>query len=135
MDDGNRAQKLQEMLGKTGNGNGGGNDASWPDSPQVMDAAGFDSTVKQYSVCVVDFWANRCQPCRMMEPVVHQLAKDYQGKVFFGKVNTDENIELTNKLGIRSIPTFCVFKDSELVQKAEGIIPRNEFEAMLKPYL
>ena len=134
MDDNSRAQKLQEMLGKkdTAGGNSGG---SWPDSPQVLDTPVFDNTVKQYPVCVVDFWANRCQPCRVMEPLVHELAKEYQGKVFFGKVNTDENIELTNKLGIRSIPTFCVFKNAELVHKAEGIIARNEFVALLKPYL
>ena len=130
-DDSPRAQRLQEMLGKSGN-NGSG---VWPDSPQVMNGPDFDSTLKKYSVCVVDFWALRCQPCRIMEPLMNDLAREYQGKVFFGKVNTDENIELTNKLGIRSIPTFCIFQNAELVQKAEGIIPRNEFVSLLSPYL
>ena len=134
MDEGNRAQRLQEMLGKNG-GNGNGGSGPWPDKPQVMDASGFDSTLKNYKVCVVDFWATRCQPCRVMEPLLNELAKEYQGKVFFGKINTDENIELTNKLGIRSIPTFCIYQDGALVQKAEGIIPRNEFVSLLTPYL
>ncbi len=126
-----RAQKLQEMLGKNGN-NGG---SSWPESPQAVTTPNFDSTLNNYSLCVMDFWANRCQPCRVMEPLLDELAKTYQGKIFFGKINTDENIELTNKLGIRSIPTFCVFRNGDLVQKAEGIIPRNEFVNLLSPYL
>ena len=130
-DDSTRAQRLQEMLGKSGNN--GPN--SWPDSPQVLSETEFDSTMKKYPVCVVDFWALRCQPCRIMEPLMNELAKEYKGKVFFAKVNTDENIDLTNKLGIRSIPTFCVFQKAEMVQKAEGIIPRNEFVSLLTPFL
>jgi thioredoxin 1 len=120
------------MLGKNGGNNG---PATWPDSPQALTAPEVDDAVKKYPVCVLDFWANRCQPCRVMEPLMNQLAKEYQGKVFFGKVNTDENIELTNRLGIRSIPTFCIFHKAELVQKAEGIIARNEFVSLLAPYI
>jgi len=129
-DDMSRSDKLKALLGSSSSAN-----AEWPDTPQALTTAEYDSTVSKYPVCVLDFWANRCQPCRVMEPLMEDLAKEYQGKVFFGKVNTDENIDLTQKLGIRSIPTFCIFKNSELKQKAEGIIPKTEFVSLLTPYL
>lgn len=130
--DNSKANRLAQMLGKPAEEPAG---AEWPDKPVDLSGETFDSTLSNYPVVVVDFWANRCQPCRVMEPVMAALAKDNAGKVFFGKINTDENIELAGKYGIRSLPTFLILKNTELVDKAEGIITKDKFQSMLTEHL
>ncbi len=74
---------------------------------------------------LVDFWAEWCGPCRMVGPVVEELAKDYEGKAVIGKVNVDENPNISVEFGIRNIPALLFFKNGEVVDKQIGAVPKS----------
>lgn len=84
-----------------------------------LDAANFDATIKEGTV-LVDFWAPWCGPCRMLAPVIEELAEEFEGKAKICKVNTDEEQDVAVKYGIRSIPTILFFKDGELIDQMVG---------------
>ena len=84
-----------------------------------LTAANFDESIKE-GVSLVDFWAPWCGPCRMLAPVIEELAEDFDGKAKICKVNTDEEQDVAVKYGIRSIPTILFFKDGELVDQMVG---------------
>jgi len=73
---------------------------------------------------LVDFWAPWCGPCRMLGPIIEDLSKDYEGKVLFAKVNTDDNPETPGQFGIMSIPSLLLFKNGELVGRTVGMRPK-----------
>jgi len=85
---------------------------------------------------VIDFWATWCGPCRMVGPIIEELANEYDGKVVIGKCDVDENDELPGQFGIRNIPTVMFFKNGELVDKQVGSAPKpvyvEKIEALLK---
>ena len=88
--------------------------------------ANFEETALQTDKPVlVDFWAECCGPCRMVGPVVDELANDYDGKAVVGKLNVDNNPEVSAKYGIRSIPTILFFKNGELVDKQVGVVQKE----------
>jgi len=80
---------------------------------------------------LVDFWAEWCGPCRMLAPTIEEVAGEYKGKVKVGKVNTDENREVSVKFGISAIPTVIVFKDGQIVKKFVGLVSKKEFKKVL----
>ncbi len=93
---------------------------------------GFDADVLQSSQPVlVDFWATWCGPCRQIAPLIDELAQQYEGTVKIGKVNVDENPELSTKYGINAIPTLLLFKDGEVVERFQGVPQRTRLEAAL----
>jgi len=81
---------------------------------------------------LVDFWAQWCTPCLMLGPTIEELAKDFKGKVKVGKLNVDENQQITQKYGIMSIPTVYLFKGGQIVKQFVGVQPKQAFEAALK---
>ena len=81
---------------------------------------------------LVDFWATWCGPCRMLAPVVEEIANEYAGKVKVGKVNVDDERELALEYGVSSIPTVMVFQNGEVKQTSVGYRPKEEIEQLLK---
>lgn len=91
---------------------------------QLTDA-NFDEILKTDQPVLVDFWAEWCGPCKMIGPVVEELAGDYEGKAVIGKLNVDDNPGVSAKFGIRSIPTLLVIKNGVVVDKQIGVVPKS----------
>jgi len=94
----------------------------------------FDATVNE-GVTLVDFWAPWCGPCRMIAPIIEELAEEFDGKATIAKVNTDEQQEIAVKFGIRSIPTILFFKDGEVVDQMVGAASKDVFAEKLNALL
>ena len=85
----------------------------------------FNDIISKNSVVLIDFWAEWCGPCRMIAPMIEELANDYDGKAVIGKLDVDNNQESSVKFGVRSIPTLLVFKDGEMVDRHVGAVPKE----------
>ncbi len=94
----------------------------------------FDATIAE-GVAMVDFWAPWCGPCRMIAPVIEELAEDFDGKATICKVNTDEQQEISVKYGIRSIPAILFFKDGEMVDQMVGAASKDAFAEKINALL
>jgi len=100
--------------------------------PVTVDESNFDQVVLQAGVpTLVDFWATWCGPCRMVAPVVEELAEEYDGRVSFAKVDVDQNNQIASRYGIMSIPTLILFKDGKPVSNIVGFRPKAELEKSL----
>jgi thioredoxin 1 len=96
----------------------------------------FDEIVLQSDKpVIVDFWAEWCGPCRMVGPIVEEIGKDYEGKAVVGKLDVDSNPAITQKFGIRNIPTVLFFKNGEIADKQVGAVPKNNLVSKLEALL
>jgi thioredoxin 1 len=102
--------------------------------PLALTDATFDSSIAE-GVSLVDFWAPWCGPCRMIAPIIEELAEEYDGKAKIAKVNTDEEQQTAVKYGIRSIPTLLIFKDGKPVDQVIGAVPKQVFTSKLEAVL
>ncbi len=94
----------------------------------------FEATIKE-GVSLVDFWAPWCGPCRMIAPVIEELAEDFDGKANICKVNTDEQQAIAGKYGIRSIPTILFFKDGKMVDQMVGAASKDVFAEKINSHI
>ena len=106
-----------------------------PDTPIQLLDADINEAMKKYPTLVVDCWAPWCGPCRMVGPIIEELATEMKGKIAFGKLNVDENPQTSMKYKIMSIPTMLVFKNGALVDQFVGAMPKEMLLQKLKPHL
>jgi thioredoxin 1 len=97
--------------------------------------ANFQELLAEGSLLVVDFWAPWCGPCKMISPIVDELAEEYAGRAVIGKVNVDENDDTCSAYGIMNIPTILFFKGGELVHRQVGAIRKPELQKLIEEHL
>ena len=98
---------------------------------QITDASFEEVVLKSDKPVLVDFWATWCGPCRMLGPVIEEIATEYEGRVVVGKVDVDSNQDYAAKYGVRNIPTVLVFQNGEVVGRQVGVAPKNTYTEAL----
>ena len=127
-----KQEKMKQYMNKYIKGEK--NMENMPDTPIKVTDNDFGEVVKKYNTIVVDCWAPWCGPCKMIGPVIEELAKEMQGDIVFGKLNVDENQQVSAKHQIMSIPTLLVFKNGNLVDRLVGAVPKEQLKQKLASY-
>lgn len=94
----------------------------------------FNEFIKK-GIVLIDFHAHWCMPCVMMSPIVEEISKKFNGKIKVGKINVDENQDISQKYNVRSIPTFIIFKEGKIADTFIGAVSKEEMERRIKKYL
>ena len=129
-----KKRKLEELKMQYMNGGKNIMEENMPNTPLQMTDADIDEHIKKYPEVIIDCWAPWCGPCRMIGPIIEELAKEMQGKIVFGRLNVDENPRTSTKHQIMSIPTMLVFKNGELVDRVIGAMPKEVLKQRLGLY-
>ena len=122
-----RKKKLEKLLKGQRN--------PWPDKPIEIVDNDFERTLSEYPLVLIDFWAPWCFPCKMVAPILDELAREYKGKLLVGKFNVDENPAVPTRFQIFSIPTLILFKNGRPVERIVGAMPKEYLEDKLRAYL
>ncbi|MDI6826730.1 MAG: thioredoxin [Candidatus Aenigmarchaeota archaeon] len=120
-----KKRKLNELMKKS----------QYPDKPIEVTDKNFDSIIHKYPLILIDCWAVWCAPCRMIAPMIEELAKKYKGKIVFGKLDVNENMAIAKRFDIMAIPNLLIFKKGKLVDRIVGVQPMPILESRLKEYL
>jgi thioredoxin 1 len=130
------ANKIQELSQKAFNDKSSSeNHRTTIAAPLILNDSNFAQAVQKYPLLVVDFWAPWCGPCRILSPTIEQLAKEFAGKVMFGKLNVDENPRVASAFRIQSIPTVAIFKNSQMVDGFVGVASKSQIQSKVLQYM
>ncbi len=128
-----RAKKMRELMKKATEKPGELKESL--NAPIALSDADFDQVVQRYPLMVIDCWAPWCGPCLFVGPIIEELAKDYAGKVVFGKLNMDENPKTAMRFDIMSIPTLLIMKNGKEVDRIIGAVPKQSIETKLRKHM
>ncbi len=120
-----RYKKMLELLSKNINGENIEKEIKISNAPIKIDDRNFNEISKKYRNLIIDFWAEWCAPCKAMAPIIEELAKEYAGKIAFGKINVDENPNIAARFFIMSIPTLVFFKNEKELNRITGLVPKE----------
>lgn len=120
-----KRRKLKELMKKP----------QYPDKPIEITDKNLDSIIHKYSLVLIDCWAAWCMPCRMIAPMIEELAEKYKGKIVFGKLDVNTNAITAKKFDVMAIPNLLIFKNGKLVDRVIGVQPLPVLESRLKKYL
>lgn len=120
-----RERKVKEFMEKQ----------NFPEKPIEVRDSDFDETIGKYPLVVVDFWSVFCPPCKLIEPVLEELAKELQGRAVFGKMCVDQERMTASKFGITAIPTLLVFREGKLADMIVGYAPKDALMGKLSKHL
>jgi thioredoxin 1 len=129
-----KMEKMREMMKKV-SGRSADEQRKTIDKPILVTDENFNQVIQLYPLMIIDCWAPWCGPCRMISPVLDEMAKDYAGKVVFGKLNVDENPRTAMQFGIMAIPTLLIVKNGNVVDRIVGAVPRETIESKMQAYL
>ena len=108
---------------------------AFPDAPIHVTDADFNEFISKYPITVIDCWAEWCGPCRKLIPIIDALAREYKGKIVFGKLNTDENRMIASNFNITAIPTLLVFKDGKAATQIVGALQKEQLVERLNKFI
>ena len=101
----------------------------------LTDAIFEEKVIRSDKLAVIDFSAEWCGPCRMVSPIIHELASEYEGRAFFGEINVDENPAVTARYKVRNIPTVLFIKNGDIVDKQVGAVPKAVYKGLVEKHI